>query len=47
MQMSFGTLDMTERLQIDSIVMKIDVLLHWEALRSKLRGLYKSDDMVK
>ncbi|MBP6367966.1 MAG: hypothetical protein KBA82_08720 [Nitrosomonas sp.] len=47
MQMSFGTLELAERLQRDSILMKIDALIDWEALRPKLRGLYKRDDMVK
>lgn len=40
MQMSFGTLKLAQRLRRDSILMKIDVLIDWEKLRSKLTGLY-------
>jgi transposase, IS5 family len=39
MQMSFGTLELAERLQRDSILMKIDALIDWEALRPCL-GVY-------
>ncbi len=43
MQMSFGTLELSQRLKRDSVLMKIDALIEWEALRPKLTGLYKRE----
>ncbi len=43
MQMSFGTLELAQRLKRDSVLMKIDALIEWEALRPKLTGLYKRE----
>ena len=43
MQMSFGSLELSQRLRQDSVLMKINVLIDWEALRPKLRGLYKRE----
>ena len=43
MQMSFGTLELAERLKRDNVLMKIDALIDWEELRPKLRGLYKNE----
>ena len=39
MPMSFGTLELTERLKRENVLMKIDVLIAWEELRPKLTGL--------
>ncbi len=30
MQMSFGTLELAERLKLDGVLMKIDALIKWE-----------------
>ena len=43
MQMSFGTLELSERLKRDNVLMKIDALIKWEELRPKLMGLYKRE----
>ena len=43
MQMSFGTLELAQRLKRDSVLMKIDVLIDWEELRPNLTGLYKRE----
>lgn len=43
MQMSFGSLELRQRLRQDSVLMKIDALIDWEVLRQKLRGLYKRE----
>ena len=43
MQMSFGSLELRQRLRQDSVLMKIDALIDWEELRSKLTGLYKRE----
>lgn len=43
MQMSFGTLELAERLKRDNVLMKIDALIDWEELRPKLTGLYKRE----
>ncbi len=43
MQMSFGSLELSQRVKRDSVLMKIDTLIDWEALRPKLRGLYKRE----
>ena len=43
MRMSFGTLELAERLKRDNVLMKIDVLIEWEELRPKLTGLYKRE----
>jgi len=43
MQMSFGTLELAQRLKQDSVLMKIDALIEWEKLRPKLTGLYKRE----
>ena len=32
MQMSFGTLELAERLKRDNVLMKIDALIEWEEL---------------
>ena len=39
MQMSFGTLELPERLKRDNVLMKIDALIDWKELRPKLTGL--------
>ncbi len=41
MQMSFGALELAERLKRDNVLMKIDALIEWEELRPKLTGLYR------
>ena len=41
MQMSFGTLELPERLKRDNVLMKIDALIDWKELRPKLTGLQK------
>lgn len=43
MQMSFGAAELAQRLKQDSVLMKIDSLINWEMLRSKLTGLYKGE----
>lgn len=43
MQMSFGTLELMQRLKRDSVLMKIDELIDWEELSPKLTGLYKRE----
>jgi IS5 family transposase len=43
MQMSFGSMELAQRLRQDSVLMKIDALIDWKKLRSGLRGLYKRD----
>jgi len=43
MQMSFGTLELVQRMKRDSVLMKIDALIEWERLRPKLTGLYKRE----
>lgn len=43
MQMSFGTLDLAERLKRENVLMKIDALIEWGELRPKLRGLYRRE----
>jgi IS5 family transposase len=43
MQMSFGALELAERLKRDNVLMKIDALIEWEELRPKLTGLYKRE----
>ena len=43
MQMSFGTLELVQRLKRDGVLMKIDSLIEWEELRPKLTGLYKRE----
>ena len=43
MPMSFGTLELAQRLKRDNVLMKIDALIEWEELRPKLRGLYKRE----
>ena len=43
MQMSFGAAELAQRLKQDSVLMKIDTLINWEMLRSKLTGLYKRE----
>jgi len=35
MQMSFGTLELAQRLRRNSAPIKIDILIDWEELRSK------------
>ena len=41
--MSFGALELAERLKRDNVLMKIDALIEWEELRPKLTGLYKRE----
>ena len=43
MQMSFGTLELAERLNRDNVLLKIEALIEWEDLRPKLTGLYKRE----
>jgi len=43
MQMSFGTLELSQRLKRDNVLMKIDTLIEWEELRPKLTGIYKRE----
>ncbi|PTQ81235.1 transposase-like protein DUF772 [Nitrosomonas ureae] len=43
MQMSFGTLELAERLKRENVLVKIDALIEWEDLRPKLTGLYKRE----
>ena len=43
MQMSFGALELAERLKRDNVLMKIDALIEWEELRPKLTVLYKRE----
>jgi len=43
MQMSFGTLELAQRLKRDDVLMKIDALIDWEKLRPQLTGLYKRE----
>ena len=43
MQMSFGSLELRQRLRQDSVLMKIDALIDWEVLRPGLTGLYKRE----
>jgi hypothetical protein len=43
MQMSFGTLELAERLNRDNVLLKIEALIEWEELRPKLTGLYKRE----
>jgi IS5 family transposase len=43
MQMSFGTLELVQRLKRDGVLMKIDSLIEWEELRPKFTGLYKRE----
>ncbi len=43
MQMSFGTLELTQRLKRDSVLMKIDGLIEWAGLRPRFVGLYKRE----
>ena len=43
MRMSFGTLELAQRLKRDSVLMKIDTLIEWEELRPKLTSLYKRE----
>ncbi|PXW88433.1 hypothetical protein C8R34_107116, partial [Nitrosomonas sp. Nm84] len=43
MQMSFGTLELAQRLKRDSVLMKIDALIEWEKLRPQLTNLYKRE----
>ncbi|MCC8997568.1 MAG: hypothetical protein LM517_11115 [Nitrosomonas sp.] len=35
--MSFGALELAERLKRENVLMKIDALIEWEELRPKLR----------
>ncbi len=41
--MSFGTLELSQRLKRDGVLMKIDGLIDWEKLRPQLTGLYKRE----
>ena len=43
MQMSFGSLELRQRLRQDSVLMKIDALIDWEILRPKFTGIYKRE----
>lgn len=41
--MSFGPLDLAQRLKQNNVLMKIDALIDWGALRPMLTGLYKRE----
>ena len=43
MQMSFGSIELVQRLRQDSVLIKINALIDWERLRPSLRGLYKRE----
>ena len=44
MQMSFGTLELSQRVRRESTLMKVEALIDWESLRHQFKGLYKRDD---
>jgi len=43
MWMSFGTLELAQRLKRDSVLMKIDSLIEWGGITSEATGLYKRE----
>jgi transposase, IS5 family len=43
MQMSFGSLEMMQRVRKDSTLSKVNLFINWEALRPQLTGLYKRE----
>jgi IS5 family transposase len=43
MQMSFGSMELAQRLKRDNVLMKIDALIDWEKLRPSFRGIYKRE----
>lgn len=43
MQMNFGSLELAQRLKQNNVLMKIDALIDWGALRPMLTGLYKRE----
>lgn len=43
MQMSFGSVEMMQRVRKDSTLSKINLFINWEALRLQLTGLYKRE----
>ena len=43
MQMSFGSMEMAQRVRRDSTLMKVHALIDWEALRFQFKGLYKRE----
>ena len=43
MRMSFGSLELAQRLRQNNVLMKIDALIDWGALRPGLTGLYKRE----
>ena len=44
MQISFGTLEISQRIKQDSALMKVHALIDWEGLRGELTGLYKREE---
>ena len=43
MQMSFGSMEMLQRVRKNKTLMKVDALINWEALRPQFKKLYKRD----
>jgi IS5 family transposase len=43
MQMSFGSIEMSQRIRKDSTLSKVNLFINWEALRPQLTGLYKRE----
>jgi IS5 family transposase len=43
MQVSFGSMEMAQRVRSDSVLMKVCELIDWDLLRKYLTGLYKRD----
>lgn len=43
MQMSFGSMEMMQRVRKDSTLSKVNLFINWEALRPQLTGLYKRE----
>jgi len=43
MQMSFGELELANRVRRDSTLMKVNALINWGVLRPEFRGIYKRD----
>ena len=43
MQISFGSLEMMQRVRKDSALSKVNLFINWDALRPQLSGLYKRE----